>query len=143
MIQRYLFDDKETFLIKLEELVAAGVSASSIEVRTPVPVHEAFHILRTPPSPLAWFTGTGAVAGFATGFGLTIYTVLSWPLITSGKPLLSFPPFTIIAFELTILFGAVASILGFFHLNRFPDVKAILAGEETGNAYAIFVREAA
>ena len=120
MTQQYLFDDKETFLIKLEELVAAGVPPASIEVRTPVPVHEAFHILRTPPSPLGWFTGTGAVLGAATGFGLTIGTVLSWPLITGGKPLISLPPFLIIVFELTILLGAVASILGFFHLNRFP-----------------------
>lgn len=143
MTQRYLFDDKEAFLIKLEELVAAGVTLSCIEVRTPVPVHEAFHILGTPPSPLGWFTGTGAVLGAATGFGLTIGTVLAWPLITSGKPLVSLPPFMIIAFELTILLGAVASILGFFHLNRFPDVRSILAPEETGNAYAIFVKERA
>lgn len=143
MSQKYLFEDQAEFLVKLKELVAAGVSVASIEVRTPVPVHEAFHILKTPPSPLGWFTGTGAVLGAATGFGLTIGTVLAWPLITSGKPLISLPPFMIIAFELTILLGAVASILGFFHLNRFPDVRAILAPEETGNAYAIFVKEQA
>lgn len=143
MIQRYLFDDESEFLSKLRELVESGVPAAAIEVRTPVPVHEAFRLLGTPPSTLGWFTGTGAVLGAATGFGLTIGTVLAWPLITSGKPLISLPPFMIIAFELTILLGAVASILGFFHLNRFPDVRAIVAMEETGNAYAIFVREEA
>ena len=143
MSQKYLFDDQAEFLSKLRELVESGVPASSIEVRTPVPVHEAFHILQTPPSPLGWFTGAGAVLGAATGFGLTIGTVLAWPLITSGKPLVSLPPFMIIAFELTILLGAVASILGFFHLNRFPDVRAILTPDETGNAYAIFVKERA
>ena len=143
MTQRYLYEDKADFLAKLKELVNSGVPASSIEVRTPIPVHEAFHILRTPPSPLGWFTGVGAVTGAATGFGLTIGTVMSWPLITGGKPLISLPPFLIIVFELTILLGAVASILGFFHLNRFPSVKNILAGEETGNAYAIFVEEQA
>jgi hypothetical protein len=143
MTQKYLCDDKTEFLAKLKELVDDGVPTSSIEVRTPVPVHEAFHILRTPPSPLGWFTGTGAVLGAAMGFGLTTYAVLAWPLITSGKPLISLPPFMIIAFELTILLGAVASILGFFHLNRFPDIRSILAPEETGNAYAIFVKEQA
>ena len=143
MTQKFLFDEKADFLAKLNELIARGVPASSIEVRTPVPVHEAFHILRTPPSPLGWFTGTGAVLGAATGFGLTIGTVLSWPLITGGKPLISLPPFLIIVFELTILLGAVASILGFFHLNRFPDIRSILAPEETGNAYAIFVEKRA
>ena len=143
MTQKYLFNDKAEFIAKLRELVASGVPVSSIEVRTPVPVHEAFHILKTPSSPLGWFTGTGAVLGAATGFGLTIGTVLAWPLITGGKPLVSLPPFMIIAFELTILLGAVASILGFFHLNRFPDIRSILALEETGNAYAIFVKERA
>ena len=143
MTQRYLYEDKADFLAKLKELVNSGVPPASIEVRTPVPVHEAFHILGAPPSPLGWFTGTGAVLGAATGFGLTIGTVLAWPLITSGKPLVSLPPFLIIAFELTILLGAVASILGFFHLNRFPDVRAILTPDETGNAYAIFVKERA
>ena len=143
MTQKYLFDEEAEFLSKLKELVDGGVPVSSIEVRTPIPVHEAFHILRTTPSPLGWFTGTGAVLGAATGFGLTIGTVLAWPLITSGKPLVSLPPFMIIAFELTILLGAVASILGFFHLNRFPSVKNILSPEETGNAYAIFVEEQA
>ena len=134
-----LFDDKDAFVAKLRELLAAGVPARRITIRTPIPVHEAMHLLKTPASPLRFFTFLGAFAGAATGFGLTIYTVKSWPLITGGKPLVSLPPFTIIAFELTILFGAIASLLGFLCLSRLPSLKQTIAPEETGNQYAIYV----
>jgi len=136
-----LFDNKDLFLAKLKELLAAGVPAHRIQIRTPVPVHEALHLLKTPASRLRYFTFTGAFAGTVTGFGLTIYTVNSWPLITGGKPLVSLPPFMIIAFELTILFGAIASLLGFLCLSRLPSLKQTVAPEETGNQYAICVEE--
>jgi molybdopterin-containing oxidoreductase family membrane subunit len=140
-MKQFLFDDKEAFLAKLRELVAPGVPPRRIRICMPIPVREALHLLKTPPSPLRFFTFTGAFAGTAAGFGFTIYTVWSWPLMTGGKPLVSWPPFTIIAFELTILFGAIASLLGFLWLNRLPSVKQIIAPEETGNRYAIYVEE--
>ena len=107
-----------------------------------MPVPAALQLLRVPASPLKFFTGTGAALGFVSGFGLTLYTVWHWPMITSGKPLFSLPPFTIIAFELTILFGALASLLGFLHLARLPDLKNVLAPEETGNRFVIVVEDA-
>lgn len=140
-MQKFLFDDKDAFVAKLNELVKSGVPAQRIQIATPVPVHEAMQILSVPVSPLKFFTFTGALTGFCAGFALTIYTVQSWPLITSGKTLISLPPFTIIAFELTILFGALASLLGFLHLSRMPAIKDVLAPEDIGNSYAIYVKE--
>ena len=140
-MKQLMFDDKDAFLAKLRELLAAGTKPGQIVVCTPVPVHEAMQLLQVPESPLRWFTFVGAFTGLLSGFGLTIYTVWSWPLITGGKPLVSLPPFTIIAFELTILFGAVLSLLGFMFLSRLPAVKQIITPEETGNQYAIFVAE--
>jgi hypothetical protein len=140
-MKQFMFDDKDAFLAKLRELLAAGTKPEQIVVRTPVPVHEAMRLLKTPASRLRFFTFPAALTGLVTGFVLTLYTVWSWPLITGGKPLVSLPPFTIIAFELTILFGAVASLFGFLFLARLPSVKQIAAPEETGNQYAIFVEE--
>ena len=86
--------------------------------------------------------GRGVTAGFLSGFAFTIYTVREWPqLITGGKPMVSLPPFTIIAFELTILFGAVVSFLGYLLLSGQPDLKNILDPEEYGNQFAILVEE--
>ena len=140
-MKQFMFDDQAAFLAKLRELLAAGTKPERIEVRPPVAVHEAQQLLKMPASQLRWFTFVGAFTGLLSGFGLTIYTVWSWPVITGGKPLISLPPFTIIAFELTILFGAVLSLLGFLFLARLPVVKQIITPEETGNQYAIFVQE--
>ena len=140
-MKMFMFDDPAAFLAKLRELLAAGTQPDRIEVCTPVAVPEAQQLLKMPASQLRWFTFVGAFTGLLSGFGLTIYTVWSWPVITGGIPLISLPPFTIIGFELTILFGAVLSLLGFLFLARLPVVKQIITPEETGNQYAIFVEE--
>ena len=56
-------------------------------------------------SPVRVFVLVGGLLGCLSGFALPIYTVLDWPLITGGMPLISIPPFVVIAFELTILFA--------------------------------------
>ena len=54
----------------------------------------------------------GAAAGAALGLLLTIHTSTQWPLMTGGQPIVSLPPFFVISFELTILFGVLATMLG-------------------------------
>ena len=43
-------------------------------------------------------------------------------MITGGKPLISIPPFVVIAFELTILLGAIGGMIGFLVLSGLPRV---------------------
>jgi hypothetical protein len=87
-------------------------------VRTygPTPDHELLAATSTDVSPVRLFVLIGGLLGCFIGFAFPIYTVIDWPLITSGKPLISIPPFVIIAFALTCLLGALAGILGFFAL---------------------------
>ena len=61
-------------------------------------------------------------AGAATGFGFTSWTNMDWPLIVGGKPMLSIPAFVPIAFELTVLFGALATVIGLFDEDPKPGV---------------------
>ena len=74
---------------------------------SPVPGHEIEAALEEPTSPVRFFTLTGAIIGCVTGFALTIGTSVAWPLLTSGKPIVSMPTFVVIAFETTILFWAL------------------------------------
>jgi hypothetical protein len=141
MKKQWAFDDKEPFVGKLRELLKSGVKSDQVRIITPFHVHEAEHLLHEKPSPLKFFTLTGALLGGLTGFAFTIGTVLHWPLITSGKPLISIPPFIIIAFELTILFGALASFLGFLILGRFPSLQNITTPEEFANQFVIIVEQ--
>ena len=69
---------------------------------------------------LRLFVLIGGLVGCVTGFAFPIYTVLDWPMITGGKPLISIPPFVVIAFELTILFGAIGGMLSFLVLSGLP-----------------------
>jgi hypothetical protein len=74
-------------------------------------------------SQVRYFVLGGGLLGCALGFGFPIYTVSQWPLITGGKPLISLPPFAIIAFELTVLIGAISGLLGFLILAQLPRLR--------------------
>ena len=146
MSREYAFDDEHDFVHKLEELIAEGIKPEEIDTITPYPSHHGSKVLGDSPertkSPVKWFTITGALTGMSVGFGLTIYTVLHWPLMTGGKPIISIPAFIIIAYELTILLGGIFSFLGFVLLSRLPSIKGIACpDQETGNKFIIQVEE--
>ena len=139
MRQEFSFDKKDDFLEKLKSLIKGGVKKKDITVISPFPVSEIDKILDSAPSNIKLFTLSGSIIGLITGFAFTIYTVLSWPIITGGKPIISIPAFIIIAFELTILFGALATLLGFFVFTGLPSIKKISSPLEYGNKFVIIV----
>jgi len=129
VIDRYSFDTRQEFLGKLEELVESGVPKKNINTFTPYPVHQAEELLDNSQSPVRFFTGAGAVTGCIAGFAFTIYTVLSWPLVTGGKEVVSINAFIVIAYELMILFGGLTAFAGFLFLARLPVFKNVLSDE--------------
>jgi len=140
MKNQFVFEEKQQFLQQLEKLVKEGVSPEAITLYTPYPLHEAEEILQIKTSPLRYFTLIGALSGLLFGLFLTIWTSLDWPLIRGGKPILAFPPFIILAFELTVLFGGVISFIGYLLLAKLPSVKRIVQPEEYGNQFVIHLQ---
>lgn len=138
-MEKFAYDDQTGFLNKLKELVDTGVSAKKISVFMPYHVHGVEEMLKLPPSGVRFFALFGALLGIIVGFAFTIFTVYHWPLITSGKPLISIPPFIIIAFATTILIGALITFGGFLILSALPSPKNIAAPEEHGNQFVILV----
>jgi molybdopterin-containing oxidoreductase family membrane subunit len=99
---------------------------SGLSSYTPVPVDEIAEALegpRAPVSPVRFFTLIGGLTGTASGFALTIWSVLKWNLVVGGKPIVSIPPFVIIAFELTILLGGLSTLLGLLLTGGLPKLK--------------------
>lgn len=94
-----------------------------ITVFAPLPEHHIEEALGHGESPVRVFTLVGGLTGAASGFAIATWTSLDWPLVTGGKPILSIPPFVVIAFELTILFGALATILGLLINAGLPRLK--------------------
>lgn len=116
-----VFQHLDSATTAIERLRKAGMR--DMVVFSPVPRHELEHAIHGPESPVRIFTLVGGLTGAATGFALPIWTSLDWPLVTGGKPIISLPPFVIIAFELTILFGALATVLGLFINARLPRAR--------------------
>lgn len=77
--------------------------------------HEIVEALEQKVSPVRLFTLIGGVTGCAAGLAMTFWMSLDWPLLVGGKPIATVPPYVVILFELTVLFGSlitVASVAG-------------------------------
>ncbi|MCJ7627738.1 MAG: DUF3341 domain-containing protein [Gemmatimonadales bacterium] len=120
------FDYLDSAVEAIEALRKAGFKRKSIQAFAPVPEHDLEHALGYGQSPVRVFALVGALTGTATGFALSIFTSMSWPLVVGGKPIVSIPAFIIIAFELTILFGALSTVIGLFINTRLPRLKPLV-----------------
>jgi hypothetical protein len=82
----------------------------NLVVYTPSPNHEIEEALEHGVSPVRLFTLIGGLTGCAAGFAMTIWMSHDWPLVVGGKTIGSIPPYVVIAFELTILMGALSTV---------------------------------
>jgi Protein of unknown function (DUF3341) len=105
-----VFPHLDTTLDAIKKLRAAG--HTDFTVYSPIPRHEIEDALGQPVSPVRAFTLVGGIAGCAIGAWLTLWMSADWPIVVGGKPVGSIPPYVVIMFEMTILFGALSTILG-------------------------------
>lgn len=70
---------------------------------------------------LPWLAAGGGVTGLLFGFGMQYYlNVIDYPLNVGGRPLNSVPAFIIVSLEVALLLAALATVAGFFWMNRLP-----------------------
>ncbi len=82
-----------------------------VRVATPAPFPDLVAAVGKPVSPVGFFTLPGALLGLLCGIALTAGTSLAWSLVTGGKPILSWPPFVIVIFEVTVLVGSLVNLV--------------------------------
>ena len=118
-----VFAHADTTVHAIRELRARGFA--DLTVYTPVPVEEIEEEMDSvrPLSKVRLFAVVGGLLGTATAFFLTIWTSLKWELITGGKAPVSIPPFIIIAFELTILFCGLSTLIALLVLGGLPKTR--------------------
>ena len=94
-----------------------------LETYSPAPFAEVDDAVIEKPSRVRLFTLIGGLTGVVTGYALTLWMANDWPIMVGGKPFSSVTPYTIIAFELTILFGVLMTVLGVFVFGKLPKFK--------------------
>ena len=96
---------------------------TDLEAYAPAPFAEVDDALIPKPSRVRLFTLIGGLTGVVTGYAMTIWMANNWKIMLGGKPFSSIPPYTIIAFELTILFGGLMTLLGLLVFGRLPRTQ--------------------
>ncbi len=112
------FAFEEDFLAAAKNLTASGFD--NISLLSPLPLEEAQEVLGLDKSPVRHFSLAGAIIGAISGFAMAAGTSLVFILPTGGRAIITIPPFLIITYEMTILFGVLFTLLGFHFISGLP-----------------------
>lgn len=146
------FAYEEDFLAAARNLKSSGFD--NISLLSPLPMEEAQEVLGLGKSPVRRFSLAGAIIGAMSGFGMAVATALVFILPTGGRAIITLPPYLVITYEMTILFGVLSTLLGFHivsglpawrdkpyleaaNIDRFVVVVEDAAGEHADRAEAI------
>ena len=114
-----LFGDPESALAAAGSIQTANLGTP--ELMSPVPMEGVEEVLGEKKSVIKRFSLFGAIFGGVSGFLLAAITAVLYAHPTGGRPIITFPPYLIITYELTILFGIVFTVIGFFVSARLPN----------------------
>ncbi len=133
------FRELDSAVHAVEELRKARIG--DVTVYTPAPRHELEDALGSPSSPVRRFTLVGGLLGVTFGYWVAIWTSDYWPLVTGGKAIKSWIPYTIIGFEMMVMIGALATVFGMFYVNRIPRLTMTVGYDPrfSHGTYGVFV----
>ncbi len=109
-----------------EAVIAAAKSARKqgwhkFDVFAPFPVHGLAEAMDIPRSKIPWITLIAGLAGAAIGFLFQAWTsAIDWPINIGGKPMISWPAFIPVTFEMTILIGGLSTAAALFFACKLP-----------------------
>ncbi len=115
------FEHLDSLVAAVKELRTGG--HDNLTVYSPVHHHEIDEVMEGAESAVGSFALTGGVLGWIAGLALTVGTAIYLPIIVGGKPIVSFIPFYVIGFELTILLAGLFTFLSFLILGRISGEK--------------------
>ena len=106
-----------------EELLSAardlrGKGFSRMDAFSPYPIEGLPDVLGKKPTRLPYVVLAGGLLGAAAAYLLILYSVeINYPINVGGRPLHSWPPFLVLAFEAGILGAALAGFVGLLWAN--------------------------
>jgi hypothetical protein len=113
------FEDPNELLRAVRGARQAGYQ--KMDAYTPFPVEGLAEALGFRHTRVPLLILIGGVVGCVGGFFMQYWcAVISYPVNVGGRPLNSWPMFIPVTFELTVLCGALAAVVGMLALNRLP-----------------------
>jgi hypothetical protein len=93
----------------------------NLDAFTPYPIEEVAEAIGFHDRRMSKIVLGGGLLGMLSGYGLQYWIhAIDYPINVAGKPLNSWPQFIPVTFEMTILFGAIAAVVGMLALNGLP-----------------------
>ena len=132
-----LYDNPDTAQRAVDGLRAAGVADADIQVMSSEPFEEYEFGHKDSATWIHWIAGLGGVAGFTGAYLLTTITQQSWPLKTSGMPIVAPWPNLIVLFEMTMLGAILATVLTLFVSAKLPKRLPALYDREVSDGYIL------
>ncbi len=118
-----LFRQPEPAADAMDGLKEAGFELGTFDVLTGTPYPEGAFGEYMPQHRLFRFPAFGAIIGFTLAVFLTAATQLAYPVVTGGKPIFSLFAMLIIMYEMTMLAGVIATVVGIIFESRLPNMK--------------------
>jgi hypothetical protein len=134
------FEEEASLLAAVSWARARGHDV--LEVHGPWPVHGLPEALGARPSRLPRACLAFGLAGLLCAAALQVWTsAVDWPLNVGGKPLLSWPAFVPVAFELTVLFAGLGVVAAFLlgERRRRPAPPSALRARATDDAFVLSI----
>ena len=113
------FADADALVAAAERVHGEGYRR--FECYSPLPVEGLADAIGFRHSRLPLVVLVGGVVGCLSGIALQYWTtVIAYPLNVGGRPLVSWPSFVPVVFEMTVLFAALSAVLGMLAMNGLP-----------------------
>lgn len=116
------FETPEALTTATRQAVAAGYK--QLDAYSPFPIEELAELvakIRTRFEWLPYLVLGGGITGALLGFSMQYYiAAVNYPVNIGGRPFNSWPSFTVVTFEMTILVAAFAAVFGMILLNGLP-----------------------
>ncbi len=133
------FEYPDSTVDAIESLRKAGFE--EIRVSSPYVAHQIEAAMGWDGSPVRVCTLVGGLTGAAAGFALTARTSL-WSARVGGRPELGVPASIVIAFELSVLFAALAAVIALLIAARLPRTRPNVVYDPSfsSDRFGVFVR---
>lgn len=94
----------------------------SLDAFTPFPVEGLSEVLKIRDHRIGWLSFMGGLAGFFGMLLVQLYVSADYPLNVGGRPILAWPAFFVVDFEIMILGAVLTPVIGMFWLDGLPQL---------------------